>query len=106
MKLFFGCDSRKMEQRNLEQLNAIKFCLKLEELASVTFEMLKHAYGEHSLSRAQVLRWHKSFLKGREHIEDEHIQGGLQLQKLMKILNVYFKRGCVMCNIIINIQNS
>ena len=28
-------------------------------------------YGEHSLSRAQVFRWHKSFLEGREQVEEE-----------------------------------
>ena len=64
-----------MEQRNLEQRCAIKFCVKLGESASVTFEKLKQAYGEHSLSRAQVFRWHKSFLEGREHVEDEHRSG-------------------------------
>ena len=56
---------------NSAQHCAIKFCVKLEELASVIFEKLKQAYGKHSLSRAQVFCWHKSILKGREHIEDE-----------------------------------
>ncbi|EFN80151.1 Putative uncharacterized protein FLJ37770, partial [Harpegnathos saltator] len=65
----------KMEQRNLEQRYAIKFCVKLGESASVAFEKLKQAYGKHSLSRAQVFRWHKSFLEGREHIEDESRSG-------------------------------
>jgi len=37
----------------------------------VTYEKLQRAYGEHSLSRAQVFRWHKSFLEGREQVEDE-----------------------------------
>ena len=32
---------------------------------------LQRAYGEHSLSRAQVFRWYKSFLEGREQVEDE-----------------------------------
>ena len=60
---------------NSAQHCAIKFCVKLEELASVIFEKLKQAYGKHSLSRAQVFCWHKSILKGREHIEDEHHSG-------------------------------
>ena len=64
-----------MEQRNLEQRYAINFCVKLGEPASVTFEKLKQAYGELSLSRAQVFRWHKSFLEGREHVEDEPRSG-------------------------------
>ncbi|EFN86782.1 Putative uncharacterized protein FLJ37770, partial [Harpegnathos saltator] len=64
-----------MEQRNLEQHYAIKFCVKLGESASVTLEKLKQAYGEHSLSKAQVFRWYKSFLEGREHVEDESRSG-------------------------------
>ena len=49
----------------------IKFCVKLGESATVTNENLQRAYGEHALSRAQVFRWHKSFLEGREQVEDE-----------------------------------
>ena len=41
----------------------------------MTFEKLEQAYGEHCLSRAQVFRWHKSFLEGREHVEDEPRSG-------------------------------
>ena len=37
----------------------------------MTYEKLQRAYGEHSLSRAQVFRWHKYFLEGREQVEDE-----------------------------------
>jgi len=54
-----------------EQRCAIKFCVKLGESATVTYEELQRAYGEHSLSRAQVFRWHKSFLEGREQVEVE-----------------------------------
>lgn len=58
-----------MKQRNLEQRCAIKFCVKLRELASVMFEKL--GLWEHSLYRAQVFRWHKSFLESREQVEDK-----------------------------------
>ena len=37
----------------------------------MTYEKLQRAYEEHSLSRAQVFRWHKSFLESREQVEDE-----------------------------------
>jgi len=60
-----------MDRQKFEQRCAIKFCVKLGESATVTYEKLKRAYGEHSLSRAQVFRWHKSFLEGREQVEDE-----------------------------------
>ena len=60
-----------MDRQKFEQSCAIKFCLKLGEFATVTYEKLRRAYGELSLSRAQVFRWHKSFLEVREQVEDE-----------------------------------
>ena len=61
-----------MDGQKFEQSCAIKFCVKLGESATaVTYEKLQRAYGEHSLSRAQVFRWHKPFLEGREQVEDE-----------------------------------
>ena len=58
----------KMNWRKFEQSCAIKFCVKLGESATVTYEKLQRAYGEHSPSRAQVFRWHKSLLEGREQV--------------------------------------
>jgi len=60
-----------MDRQKFEQSCATKFCVKLGESANVTYEKLQRAYGEHSLSREQVFRWHKSFLEGREQVEDE-----------------------------------
>ena len=60
-----------MDRQNLEQGCAIKFCVKLGESANVIYEKLQRAYGDNSLSRAQVFRLHKSFLEGREDVEDE-----------------------------------
>ena len=54
----------KMDRQKFEQRCAIKFCVKLGKSATVTYE-------EHCLSRVQVFRWHKSFLEGREQVEDE-----------------------------------
>src|SRR5215469_10282884 len=64
-----------MDREKFEQSCAIKFCVKLGESATVTYEKLQRAYGVHSLSRAQVFRWHKSFLEGREQVEDEPCAG-------------------------------
>ena len=44
-----------MDLQKFEQRCAIKFCVKLGESAIVTYEKLQRAYGEPSLSRAQVL---------------------------------------------------
>src|SRR5215469_15438113 len=65
----------KMDQEEFEQHCAIKFCVKLGKSATVTYEKLQRAYGEHSLSRAQVFSWHKPFLEGQEQMEDEPCAG-------------------------------
>jgi len=66
-----------MDRQKFEQNCAIKFCVMLSESATVTYEKLQRAYGEHSLSRAQVFKWHKSFLKAREIGEGEPRAGRL-----------------------------
>ena len=50
-------------------------CVKLKENATETYVKLKLAYAEHFLWRAQVFRWHKVFLDGRETVEDEPRSG-------------------------------
>jgi len=64
-----------MEKRNLEQRCANKFCVKLNENATETYEKFKMAYGEHAVSGTRVLRWHKAFLDVRESVEDEPRSG-------------------------------
>jgi len=46
-----------MDRQKFEQCYAIRFCVKLGESTSVTYEKLQSIYGEHSLSRAQVFRF-------------------------------------------------
>jgi len=75
-----------MNQQKFEQSYAIKFWVKLGESATVTYEKLQRAYGEHSLSREQVFRWHKSFLKGREQVEDEPRVGRTSTSKTEDIV--------------------
>ena len=48
----------------------------------MTCEKLQRAYGEHSLSRAQVFRWQKSFLEGQEQVEDEPRAGRSSTSKI------------------------
>jgi hypothetical protein len=55
----------------LEQRVCIKFCLKLGKSAAETIEMLREAFGEHSLSRTAVFEWHSRFMFGRASVEDE-----------------------------------
>ena len=60
-----------MDRQKFEQSCTIKFCVKLGESAPETYENLQRACGEYSLSRAQVFRWHASFLEDREQAKDE-----------------------------------
>ena len=64
-----------MEKRNLEESCATKFCFRLKENATETYEKLQQAYGDHAVSRAQVYRRHKAFLDGRLSVEDETCSG-------------------------------
>ncbi|GFT39377.1 HTH_48 domain-containing protein [Trichonephila clavipes] len=50
--------------------SAIKFCFRLGHNATETFAKLQQACGDSVLSRAQVFRWFKAFLEGRESIEE------------------------------------
>ena len=71
-----------MDRQRFEQSCAVKLCVKLDKSANVTYEKLQRAYGEHSLSRAQVFRWDKSFLEGREQVEDEPRAGRPSTSKM------------------------
>jgi transposase len=59
----------------MEQRAAIKFCLKLENTATETFEILKSAYTEECLSSTSVSEWHKRFIEGRESLQDDERKG-------------------------------
>jgi transposase len=59
----------------MEQRATIKFCVKLKKRATETFEMLRNAYGEESLSRTTVFEWHKMFKEGRESLQDGERKG-------------------------------
>ena len=58
-------------QENSEQWYAIKFCLKLNKSATEIFSSLTEAYGDATLSRTMVFKWHKAFKEGRENVEDD-----------------------------------
>jgi len=62
-------------QENIEQRYAIKFCVKLDKYATDTFASLIEAYGDSTLSRTMVFKWHKAFKEGRENVEDDPRSG-------------------------------
>ena len=53
-------------QENIEQRYAINFCVKLNKSATETFASLTEAYGDATLSRTMVFKWHNAFKEGRE----------------------------------------
>ena len=57
-------------QENIERY-AIKFCVKINKSATETFDSLTEAYGDATLSRAMVFKWHKAFKEGRKNVEDD-----------------------------------
>ena len=62
-------------QENIDQRYAIKFCVKLNKSATETFASLTEAYGDTTLSRTMVSKWHKAFKEGRENVEDDPRSG-------------------------------
>ena len=56
-------------QEIIEQRYAIKLCVKLNKSATETFASLTQAYGDTTLSRTMVFKWHKAFKEGRENVE-------------------------------------
>jgi hypothetical protein len=49
----------------IEEHVCMKFCVKLSTSATETIEILREAFGEHSLSRTAVFEWHSRFKAGR-----------------------------------------
>jgi len=56
---------------NLEQCINVKFCVKLGNSATETYDLLKNVYSDECLSRTQVFEWFKRFKEGREEIGDD-----------------------------------
>jgi hypothetical protein len=55
----------------IKQYVCIKFCVKLSKSATETHEVLREAFGEHSLSQTAVFEWHSRFKAGRVSVEDD-----------------------------------
>jgi hypothetical protein len=71
-----------------EQRVCIKFYVKLVKSATETLEMLREAFGEHSLSRTAVFEWHSRFKVSRAAVE-MNVQGDQQPVKRKKMLKKF-----------------
>ena len=49
--------------------------MKLNKSATETFVSLTEAYGDATLSRTMVFKWHKAFKEGQENVEDDPRSG-------------------------------
>ena len=74
MVVFYNLVTFAMKE-NIEQRYAIKFCVELNKSATEIFASLIEAYGDATLSRSMVFRWHKAFKEGRENVEDDSRSG-------------------------------
>jgi hypothetical protein len=61
--------------RKIEQLVCIKFCLWLSISATETLEMLRVAFGKHSLSRAAAFEWYSRFKVSCISVDDDERSG-------------------------------
>ena len=59
----------------LEIRSIIKFCQKLGDTPTATYEKIQVTKGKDSVSRALVFSWHKRFKDGEESIEDREREG-------------------------------
>jgi hypothetical protein len=60
-----------MNDKNLEQLINIKFCVKIGKSASQKLVLLTVAYDEYAMKKSRVFEWHRRFKKGREDVQDD-----------------------------------
>ena len=58
-----------------EQGACIKFFFKLRKTATECYEMLKTAFGEQAMGRAQTFHWFSRFKAGRTSIDDDELSG-------------------------------
>ena len=53
----------------VDQRICIKFCLKLGHSSAENIPMIKKAFGDDSMSEAQITLWYRRFKDGRESVE-------------------------------------
>jgi len=63
-----------MDQRKKQQV-CIKFCVNLGKSVTETLTMIQQAFGDQSLSRAQVFQWHAPFKTSHTSVDDDEHTG-------------------------------
>jgi len=70
MVMFYNLVTFAMKE-NIKQRYTVKFCVQLNKSATEIFASLIEAYGDATLLRSVVFKWHKAFKEGRENVEDD-----------------------------------
>ena len=63
-----------LSQKKCHRL-CIKFCVKNGFNGTQTLGMLEKCFGNDTLTRSNVFRWHERFRSGRESVEDDEHSG-------------------------------
>ena len=66
----FGHGIKLNKERSIEQRYSIKFCVRLGKMPTENLPLIKEAYKDKALSKAQVFRWHGEFRNGQKSVED------------------------------------
>jgi hypothetical protein len=72
-----------------EERICVKFCVKVGKSVSLTFEMLKIAFGEEAMCRTQTYEWWKRFKEGRTSVDDNPRSGRPSTSKVMTMLQKF-----------------
>ena len=59
----------------VDQRICIKFCFKLGHSSAETIPMIKKAFGDDSMNKAQIKLWYRCFKDGRESVESDQRSG-------------------------------
>ena len=65
-----GC-CKTVRGSRMEQRIDLKLLVKLKKTPTESFKLLKEVYGEDAMSRTQIFKWLKRFVKGRKEVEDD-----------------------------------
>ena len=69
----------------MEQSYDMKFCVKLNKSATEAFASLTEAYGDATVSRTMVFKWHKAFKESRENVEETLVLEDQSRQQMIKM---------------------
>ena len=77
-----------MMDQTKEQRVCIKFCANLGKSATQAPAMIQQAFGDQSLSRAQVFQWHALFKTGHTSVDGD-TQRDAEAAQLLKLLHEF-----------------